>query len=117
MCNEAYNEAKILDYTQYRPNPKRWSPCSNEDITDYYNRIGPDNYGTKCMKALEGGDSDDGNEGGGGGSCTDENPNCKYWASIGECQKSPAYMMGKCKQSCECEFSNSLFLLFHGINF
>nr|XP_006819343.1 PREDICTED: uncharacterized protein LOC102810139 [Saccoglossus kowalevskii] len=38
------------------------------------------------------------------GDCIDLNPNCAYWASIGECQKNPEYMLQSCKKSCDqCE--------------
>ena len=32
--------------------------------------------------------------------CSDQNTNCAYWASIGECQNNPDYMLTYCKQSC-----------------
>ena len=38
--------------------------------------------------------------GGGGGSCTDSNPSCASWASRGECQSNPKYMLKSCKKSC-----------------
>ncbi|XP_019631584.1 PREDICTED: uncharacterized protein LOC109475422 [Branchiostoma belcheri] len=33
-------------------------------------------------------------------SCFDTDGNCAYWASVGECSNSPAYMQGSCPQSC-----------------
>ena len=30
----------------------------------------------------------------------DENGNCGYWASIGECSRNPGYMLYRCKSSC-----------------
>ena len=30
----------------------------------------------------------------------DENGNCAYWASVGECEKNPGYMLGRCQTSC-----------------
>ena len=33
--------------------------------------------------------------------CADENPECRYWASAGECQNNPSYMLEHCKLSCE----------------
>lgn len=41
-----------------------------------------------------------------GGECTDEDENCPKWASIGECQRNPIYMIGSpdyygtCRKSC-----------------
>jgi len=42
----------ISSYMDYNNNPNKWSPCSVEDITTYYNSIGPNNYGTTCMTLL-----------------------------------------------------------------
>jgi hypothetical protein len=30
----------------------------------------------------------------------DENGNCAYWASVGECEKNPGYMLYRCQTSC-----------------
>ena len=30
----------------------------------------------------------------------DENPNCAYWAGIGECRNNPGYMLYRCETSC-----------------
>jgi hypothetical protein len=38
---------------------------------------------------------------GGGGSCQDLNANCGPWASNGECQKNPGYMLTNCCASCQ----------------
>lgn len=41
-----------------------------------------------------------------GGECTDEDDNCPSWASIGECQRNPVFMIGSpdyygtCRKSC-----------------
>nr|BBB02487.1 astacin metalloprotease [Patiria pectinifera] len=35
-----------------------------------------------------------------GGDCTDNNVNCQYWASVGECQRNPNYMTVNCRRSC-----------------
>ena len=32
----------------------------------------------------------------------DNNANCPYWASIGECSWNPGYMLSSCKLSCNC---------------
>ncbi|XP_022084108.1 zinc metalloproteinase nas-6-like [Acanthaster planci] len=32
--------------------------------------------------------------------CVDNNVNCQFWASIGECQENPAYMTVNCRRSC-----------------
>ena len=32
--------------------------------------------------------------------CTDENSDCEYWASIGECEVNPHYMLSHCMVSC-----------------
>ena len=42
----------IDGYMDYYVNPNKWSPCSVEDITKYYNQIGPNTYGTTCMTLL-----------------------------------------------------------------
>jgi len=42
----------VNGYMDYRSNPNRWSPCSVEDMTRYYNQVGPDNYGSTCMTLL-----------------------------------------------------------------
>merc|ERR1719356_1278416 len=34
------------------------------------------------------------------GPCTDDNENCEYWASVGECEANPAYMLENCRKSC-----------------
>ena len=34
------------------------------------------------------------------GDCQDLNGNCEYWASIGECQANPGYMLPNCPKSC-----------------
>lgn len=31
---------------------------------------------------------------------SDENGNCAYWASVGECEKNPGYMLYRCQTSC-----------------
>jgi len=36
-----------------------------------------------------------------GGGCTDSNSNCANWASQGECDKNPDYMLDNCCQSCK----------------
>ena len=46
----------------YYNSPNVWSPCSVEDITDYYNSVGPDTYGNACMKALNGVGDTEGNQ-------------------------------------------------------
>ena len=33
--------------------------------------------------------------------CVDSNDSCQYWASIGECDKNPNYMLGNCELSCD----------------
>ena len=33
--------------------------------------------------------------------CTDRNRDCEYWASIGECEVNPGYMLNNCMVSCE----------------
>lgn len=41
--------------------------------------------------------------------CVDENENCGFWASIGECEKNPAYMLSQCALSCRsCVKSSTL---------
>lgn len=41
------------------------------------------------------------------GDCVDENENCSTWASAGECEKNPLYMLGSkdqpgfCRKSCK----------------
>jgi len=40
----------IMDY--YQPDPASWSACSVEDITSYYNSVGPSTYGSSCMTLL-----------------------------------------------------------------
>jgi len=35
------------------------------------------------------------------GDCEDENTSCQSWASRGECQKNPDYMLESCKKSCQ----------------
>ena len=39
-------------YMDYYVNPNKWSPCSVDDITQYYNQIGPNTYSTTCMTLL-----------------------------------------------------------------
>eukprot|EP00794_Sanderia_malayensis_P015044 gene15044-16597_t len=41
-----------------------------------------------------------GGGGGGGGSCVDNHGDCAAWASSGECQKNPDWMLVNCKKSC-----------------
>mmetsp|Transcript_126968 Transcript_126968/g.353615 ORF Transcript_126968/g.353615 Transcript_126968/m.353615 type:complete len:301 (+) Transcript_126968:109-1011(+) len=36
----------------------------------------------------------------GGFPCRDNDPNCAYWASIGECRNNPNYMLTGCPRSC-----------------
>lgn len=42
-----------------------------------------------------------------GGNCSDSNENCERWASLGECNKNPEYMIGSsdlpgyCRKSCK----------------
>jgi hypothetical protein len=38
--------------------------------------------------------------GGAGGACADENANCPGWASTGECEANPGYMLVSCCASC-----------------
>ena len=33
--------------------------------------------------------------------CEDNNQHCSYWAGIGECSKSPIWMLPNCAKSCE----------------
>ena len=33
--------------------------------------------------------------------CQDENGSCTYWASTGECERNPGYMLVKCCKSCK----------------
>lgn len=33
--------------------------------------------------------------------CVDKNESCNYWASNGECQNNPDYMLVNCKKSCK----------------
>ena len=33
--------------------------------------------------------------------CPDGNTNCPYWASIGECEANPGYMLINCQFSCD----------------
>ncbi|XP_021361876.1 uncharacterized protein LOC110455816 [Mizuhopecten yessoensis] len=42
------------------------------------------------------------------GGCYDNNENCEYWASTGECNSNPAYMHSTCQYSCGtcCSDSN-----------
>ena len=35
-----------------------------------------------------------------GGDCQDLNEYCEYWASTGECQNNPGYMLPNCPKSC-----------------
>merc|ERR1740121_286051 len=34
------------------------------------------------------------------GPCTDDNENCEQWASVGECDANPGYMLVNCRKSC-----------------
>merc|ERR1712029_1145747 len=43
----------IDSYMDYYNDPNRWSPCSVEDITAYYNSVGPEVYGNSCMTLLD----------------------------------------------------------------
>ena len=36
----------------------------------------------------------------GADNCVDNNDQCHGWASIGECEKNPNYMLNNCKLSC-----------------
>lgn len=47
--------------------------------------------------------------------CTDSDDNCKYWASVGECEKNPNYMLYNCRKSCNTCF-NSKYNLFNNNN-
>ncbi|XP_031563373.1 zinc metalloproteinase nas-15-like [Actinia tenebrosa] len=38
---------------------------------------------------------------GGNNDCVDNDKNCAYWASKGECEKNPTYMLKECKKSCK----------------
>jgi len=40
-------------YMDYYVNPNKWSPCSVDDITQYYNQIGPNTYSTTCMTLID----------------------------------------------------------------
>ena len=33
--------------------------------------------------------------------CVDNNDDCPNWASIGECEANPSYMLSNCKLSCK----------------
>lgn len=33
--------------------------------------------------------------------CTDEHPECSFWAKKGECDKNPRYMQTSCRKSCD----------------
>lgn len=37
----------------------------------------------------------------GDGVAPDDNENCAYWASVGECDKNPGFMMSSCATSCD----------------
>ena len=40
--------------------------------------------------------------------CQDLNANCAYWASTGECQSNPGYMIPNCPKSCNvCDGASS----------
>ena len=39
-------------YMDYYVNPNKWSPCSVDDITQYYNQVGTVAYSTTCMTLL-----------------------------------------------------------------
>ena len=32
--------------------------------------------------------------------CSNMNPYCSYWASVGECDKNPTYMTSRCSAAC-----------------
>lgn len=56
----------------------------------------------KCQGASgNGGNGGAGETGGGNSGCQDGHKNCRYWASIGECQKNPNYMLKTCCKSCK----------------
>ena len=42
--------------------------------------------------------------------CVDKHSNCKQWASSGECQTNPDWMLINCQESCGlcCEFNSKL---------
>ena len=35
-------------------------------------------------------------------SCEDNNGSCEFWASLGECDRNPDYMLSFCARSCDC---------------
>ena len=43
----------------------------------------------------------------------DENGSCPYWASIGECNKNPGYMLHRCKTSCKVGSTDAWCKKFH----
>jgi uncharacterized membrane-anchored protein YhcB (DUF1043 family) len=43
----------------------------------------------------------------------DENGSCPYWASIGECDKNPGYMLNRCKTSCKVGSTDAWCKKFH----
>merc|ERR1711931_120233 len=43
----------IDGYMDYYNDPNRWSPCSVEDLTEYYNEIGAEEFGSSCMTLLD----------------------------------------------------------------
>ena len=42
----------IDSYMDYYKNLNKWSPCSVEDITQYYNQVGPTKHSTTCITLL-----------------------------------------------------------------
>merc|ERR1711974_580998 len=85
-------------YMDYFNIPNTWSPCSVEDMTSYYNEVGPDNY---CMSVL----GDDGSE------CED-NASLQYYCdnnqNWGGCSGSyQNWFYENCKKTCDhCEDSS-----------
>merc|ERR1712117_145012 len=43
--------------------------------------------------------------------CTDDNQDCEYWASLGECESNPSYMLETCRKSCGVCSSGATSLL------
>ncbi|KAG2433234.1 hypothetical protein HXX76_008304 [Chlamydomonas incerta] len=74
---------------KYSQTQQSWGTMDNEGLRQSYNSLGCDNWAP---------------EGTSGGTCTDNNDNCFYWASTGECGKTSDYMLANCRRSClECE--------------
>ena len=44
--------------------------------------------------------------------CQDSNENCSYWASVGECDANPGYMLVNCKMSCDQCSTDGRFFIF-----